>query len=139
MTPDHSRGIVPATARNHPRVLVIDNEPLVRWSLATGLRLAGFDAVEVSDAAEARVMARLPPAPDVVMLDLQLWDADPRQLVSEIRGFAPDCRFLVLAVEGKDIEAPAWDGVEVIGKPFDLNEVIRVVTAAACRRDGHTT
>jgi two-component system, OmpR family, response regulator len=110
-----------------PRVLVVDNEPLIRWSLTTGLRLAGFDAVSAADAFEARTLARHHPSPDVVLLDAPLWDADPRQLLEEIREIAPLCRFLVLSVAGREATPPAWKNVAVIRKPFDLHHVAQLV------------
>jgi two-component system, OmpR family, response regulator len=110
-----------------PRVLVVDNEPLIRWSLTTGLRLAGFDAVSAADAFEVRTLARQHPSPDVVLLDARLWDADPRQLLEEIREIAPLCRFLVLSVAGREATLPAWKNVAVIRKPFDLHHVAQLV------------
>jgi DNA-binding response OmpR family regulator len=116
-----------------PRVLVVDNEPLIRWSLTAGLRLAGFDAVSAADAFEARTLARQHPPPDVVLLDARLWDADPRQLLEEIRGISPLCRFLILAVAGREVTLPVGANVAVIGKPFDLHDVVHVVRAELTR------
>ena len=132
--PTSAHGEYPTTRAEIPRrVVVIDNEPLVRWSLTTGLRLAGFDADAAADVAEARALVRQLPPPDVVLLDARLWDADPRQVLEEIRGISPECRFLILAVAGHEMMAPPWDNVSVIRKPFDLLEVVRVVEAAAPR------
>lgn len=131
MMPTCSCGKFPAAgAKNPPRVLVVDNEPLVRWSLATGLRLSGFDAASAADASEARLLARQRPRPDVVLLDARVWDADPRQLLDEIREMSPECRFLELAVAGQEAALPPWDAVSVIRKPFDLHDVVRRVKAA---------
>jgi DNA-binding NtrC family response regulator len=120
-----------------PRVLVIDDEPLVRWSLAAGLQLAGFDAVAVADESETRRLAALFPLPAVVLLDVSLWKADARQLLEDIRRLSPNCRFLILAVAGQTVALPPWDGVEVIRKPFDLDEVVRLV-ASAVRCPAHS-
>jgi DNA-binding response OmpR family regulator len=134
MMPTYFRGEFPAAvARSSPRVLVVDNEPLVRWSLATGLRLSGFDAGSAADAAEARGLARQGPPLDAVLLDARLWDADPRALLAEIRATAPHCRFLILAVAGQDVDLAAWDAVAMIRKPFDLHDVVhRVQTELTC-------
>jgi DNA-binding response OmpR family regulator len=124
----------PAHAENVPRILVIDDEPLVRWSLTAGLRLAGFDAAAAADSAQALALARQPPVPDLLLLDIRLWDADPRQLLEEIRALSPECRLLILAVVGQEVALPPWDGVDVIRKPFDLDEVVRQVESALRRR-----
>jgi DNA-binding response OmpR family regulator len=132
--PTSSSGKIPALhAGIPPRVLVIDNEPLVRWSLTTGLRLAGFDAVPAADAAEARMLAAQLPSPDAVLLDVSLWDVDPRQMLDEIRRSSPRCQFLILAVAGQEVPLPPWDTVAVVRKPFDLHEVVRLVGAAVPR------
>ena len=130
MMPTCSCGEFPAAAAKFsPRILIVDNEPLVRWALTTGLQLAGFDAQSTGDAAEARSLARQAPPPDVVLIDARLWDADPRQLLDEIRTMSPQCRFLILTVAGQEFATPPWDSVAVIRKPFDLHEVVRLVEA----------
>ena len=131
MMPTYSGGEFPAAAAKFsPRILIVDNEPLVRWALTTGLRLAGFDAESTGEAAEARTLAQQTPRPDVVLLDARLWNADPRQLLDEIREMSPRCRFLMLAVAGQEFAGTPWDGVAVIRKPFDLHEVVRLVEAS---------
>ena len=112
-------------AEIHPRVLVIDEEPLVRWSLVAGLRHAGFDAVPAATPEEARALGL--PSPDVVLLDVRLWGKDPQHLVDEIRSICTRCRLLLLAVEGQEVPVPDWKDVDVIRKPFDLNVVVRRV------------
>jgi two-component system response regulator PrrA len=131
MMPTGSCGKIPAMcAGSSPRVLVVDDEPLVRWSLTAGLRLAGFDAVPAADASEARRLAAAQPRPAVVLLDVSLWEADPRQLLDEIRGVSPECQFLILAVAGQEVALPPSDHVRVLRKPYDLDEVVRLVEAA---------
>lgn len=139
MDPNCSCGKFPARlAEIPPRVLVVDDEPLVRWSLTAGLQAVGFNAVAASDAVEAITLAHLSPAPDVVLLDLRLWDTDPVVLLRDLRAAAPGCRILCLVVAGQDPPCSRWDGCEVIRKPFDLHDVVRQVEAAVCpaHRDG---
>lgn len=126
-----SCGKNPATrAKISPRVLVIDDEPLVRWALLAGLRHAGLEAVGTGSAEEAAAMAAQVPAPAVVLLDIVLWGADPDRLLDEIRSAAPHARILILAVEGRDLPDGPWHQVDVIRKPFDLHAVVRRVQAA---------
>ncbi len=118
-----TRGEIPG------RVLIIDEEPLVRWSLVSGLALAGFEARGAASAGEALRIAREAPAPDVVLLDLRFYDADPRALVDEIRRAAPACRLILLATAGQEPTLPPWDRVAIITKPFDLPNVEKLVRA----------
>ena len=110
----------------HPRILVIDDEPLIRWSLVAGLRHAGFAAIDAGTPEEARQLA-CDLRPEVVLFDVRLWNTDPARLIQEIRGLSPRCRIVILAVEGEDLTRPAWRGIEVIRKPFDLDAVVALV------------
>jgi two-component system OmpR family response regulator len=132
MLPSSQREKVPTVRAEIPaRVLIIDDEPLIRWSLSAGLRVEGFDAVTAASAEEARALAGQWPSPDVVLLDLRLYDTDVCALIEDLRRAAPGCRFLVLTTSGKDAQRCGIQGVTVITKPFDLAEVVRLVHAAA--------
>ena len=116
-------------AKSPARVLIIDDELLVRWSLSTGLRLAGFDTVTASSSAEALTLAREAPHPDLVLLDSRLYGSDPAVLLEDLRLAAPGCRFVILTTSGHEKQIPPWDGITVITKPFDLVEVVRLIGA----------
>lgn len=116
-----------APAKILPRVLVIDDEPLVRWALVAGLRHAGFDATAASCPEEAKMLTARHPQPDVVLLDISLWGVDTRRLFEDIRFAAPESRILILAVDGQDVRLSPFDDAEVIRKPFDLNSVVALV------------
>jgi DNA-binding NtrC family response regulator len=129
MMPLPAGGIVrSASGKVRARVLIVDDEPLVRWSLATALGVAGFEPVTASCGAEALALARTPPAPAVVLIDLGLYDTDAFVLVDRIRAVAPACRMLALTTSGSEVAAdPAWPAVTLIRKPFDLGDVVRLV------------
>ncbi len=117
-----------AAGKTRARVLIVDDEPLVRWSLASALRVAGFDSVTASCGAESVALACTRPAPAVVLIDLELYDTDARVLVDRIREVAPACRVLALTTSGSEVAArPAWLAVSLIRKPFDLADVVRLV------------
>jgi CheY-like chemotaxis protein len=66
------------------RVLVVDDEELVRLVLARTLRLSGFDVFEARDGLEA--LARLPAAaPDLVLTDLNMPRCNGERLCLEIK------------------------------------------------------
>jgi CheY-like chemotaxis protein len=67
-----------------PRVLVVDDEELVRLVIARTLRLSGFDVFEARDGLEA--LARLPmAAPDLVLTDLNMPRCNGEMLCAEIK------------------------------------------------------
>jgi DNA-binding NtrC family response regulator len=123
-----SRAIVPT------RVLVIDSEPLIRWSICAALAAEGFDAVAASDAVEAARLATEWPPPRVVLLDLRKPDADAADLL-QCRAVYPECRFLIMTTEpgATGLDAARSKGIEVIQKPFDLARIVASVTRLAER------
>ena len=123
-----TRAIVPA------RVLVVDSEPLIRWSICTALAAAGFDAVAASHAAEAARFATEWPSPRVVLLDLRKPDAAAADLLA-CRALYPECRFLIMTTESHaaGLDAARSSGIDVIEKPFDL---VRLVDRVARLAEG---
>ena len=119
-----ARGLIPI------RVLVIDDEPLIQWSVCTALAAAGFEAVGARSAEEARRFAAEWPPPKVVVLDIRP-DGQGRELVTDIRKIYPDCRFLVMSTARRSgVAWPQTSGVQTVEKPFDLAEVVRLVDQA---------
>jgi DNA-binding NtrC family response regulator len=118
-----ARAIVPT------RVLVIDSEPLIRWSICTALATAGFDAIAAADASEAERLATEWPPPRVVLLDLRKPDADAADLVA-CRAVYPASRFVIMTTErhAAGFDAARSHCVQVIEKPFDLARIVATVT-----------
>ena len=132
MMPSTTCGIVHmAPAKSRGRVLIVDDEPLVRWSLAAALRAAGFDPVTASCGAEAVAAACGRPAPAAALVDLELYDTDCFVLIERIHAHAPGCRILALTTSGPERPSgPSWAAMSLIRKPFDLADVVRLVESA---------
>ena len=128
--PPLRRGIVPT------RVLVVDNELLIRWSVCTALTAAGFDAVAAADAAEAYQLAAEWPPPKVALVDLRCSPTDGLELVLQIRSVYADCRFLIMTTAHRDASGAAQGGVEVIEKPFDLGQLVDAISTLAEAPEG---
>jgi DNA-binding NtrC family response regulator len=118
------------SAKVRSRVLVIDGEPLVRWALTASLSAAGYDVVTAATGADACEIAARPPHPAVVLIDLHPQDAHGPALFEQISRVAPGCRLLVLTTERRGGAPPEWQGAQVIEKPFDLADVVRLVADA---------
>ena len=68
------------------RVLVVDDEALIRWAVSETLTTAGHDVVQAADARSAlRTLGDSGGAIDVVLLDLRLPDCSDLTLLSRIR------------------------------------------------------
>ena len=118
-----------------PSVLIVDDEPLIRWSVAETLEAAGFGTLEAGTARDA---LRLFDAPGggirVVVLDLRLPDSNDLSLLRRIREIAPDCRIILMTAHGTPEildEAMRAGAYKVLGKPFDMSRVVRLVTDAS--------
>ena len=69
--------------KNHavPRVLIVDDEPLIRWSVSETLADHGCEVVETGDAHGARLAVGDDQPFDVVLLDYRLPDSDDLSLL----------------------------------------------------------
>jgi two-component system, OmpR family, KDP operon response regulator KdpE len=120
-----SPGLIPA------RVLVVDPEPLTRWSICVALSAAGFDADSAATAEEAHEMLALGDSPRVVLLDVHP-DRQPQPLIDQIHAGSPGSRFLVMSTARQTTEMlRQLRGVQVVEKPFDLAQLVSVVTELA--------
>src|ERR1700733_15016401 len=75
------------------RVLIVDDESLVRWSLAETLSASGYEVTEAHDGASAiRAMA----SADVVLLDLHLPGSRDLRVLASIRRLSPKVPVIVM-------------------------------------------
>jgi DNA-binding NtrC family response regulator len=113
------------------RVLIVDDEPLVRWSIAETLATHGYDIAEAADCNTAvRALTAEQRIPDIVLLDLHLPDCSDLKMLATVRRLAPSALvFLMTAFGTPEVRREAQQlGVHrVIDKPFDvdgLNDLI---------------
>jgi DNA-binding NtrC family response regulator len=112
-------------------VLVVDDEPLIRWSLVSRLRDEGVRTLEAATAADAVAQHR--EGADLVLLDVGLPDASGLSVLTQIKYADPDTLVIMLTAEtGVDaaVEAMKHGAFHYATKPFDLDEVMLVVSKA---------
>ena len=118
------------------RVLVVEDETLIRWAVAEALTAAGHTVLEAPDAATAlQVVAEAPQPLDAVLLDLRLPDSSDLSLLAAIRRKTPSSAVVMMTAHGTPEDAAAARALgafEVLEKPFDVQRLERVVVAA-CR------
>lgn len=107
------------------QVLIVDDEPQIRRFLKTGLDMQGFRVGEARTAREA-IDAAVMQAPDLVILDLGLPDADGASVLAALRSWS-QVPVIVLSVRNAEtekvtlLEAGADDYVV---KPFGMAELL---------------
>ncbi len=120
-----------------PHVLVVDDEALIRWSVAETLTTKGIRVSQASDGASAIKALALQPNPfDVAVLDLRLPDVSDLWLLSKVRELSPGTRVIMMTAFGTpEIKARAIDlgASTVIPKPFELEELAGLVERAIRR------
>lgn len=120
------------------RILVVDDEALIRWSLLETLTSCGHAVVEAGDAAGAVQAVTTAGVPfDVVLLDFRLPDSNDLVLLSRLRRLAPATRVILMTAYGTpEILQNALDlgACRVISKPFDMNDVLPLVRQAHASR-----
>jgi len=119
------------------RVLVVDDEPLICWSLAETLRGGGYIVTEArTGAAAVRALSEARGSIDVVLLDYTLPDVHNLSLLSTVRRLSPSSRVILMsAYATPDIasEALALGAAGVVNKPIDMHDVPVLVHDAALR------
>jgi two-component system, NtrC family, response regulator AtoC len=105
------------TALSTLRVLVVDDEPLIRWSVAETLGEAGHQVTE-----------------DVVLLDFRLPDSNDLTLLANVRRLAPAAAVVMMTALGVSemiAGAEALGASRIVDKPIDMRDLPAIVRAAA--------
>jgi len=122
--------------KNSPplRILVVDDEGLIRWSLVQTLSDSGHTTVEAVDGATAiRAVSEALAPFDVALLDFRLPDSNDLTLLSRLRRLSPAMQIILMTAYGTpEVIQRALDlGVfRVVAKPLDMNDVATLVTHA---------
>ena len=111
------------------RVLLVDDETLVRTMTRTVLGFAGYQVVEAEDGVEAVEKFRsASPKIELALLDYHLPRMNGHEVLVQIREMDPKLPAVILSGglhEG--IGATGLDGVAFLHKPFQNDELLRVM------------
>jgi DNA-binding response OmpR family regulator len=126
----------------HPlgRVLVVDDDEVIRQLIEVNLTLEGFEvvtAVDGQDCLEKAVKAK----PDVITLDVMMPRLDGWVTASHLRANPETAGIRVVLITARAQEDDRDRGEQIgvdayLTKPFDPAEMIRVVRALAAARGG---
>lgn len=116
-----------------PRILVVDDEPLVAHTLGLIFRQSGFDAVSVLSADQAVESFRAI-APDLVLCDIDMPGRDGISLMHDLGRELPQCPILVLTgfysslARVHECARTLNQPVNVLTKPCQPDDLLRAAT-----------
>ena len=120
------------------RVLVVEDELLIRWSIAETLAAAGHAVIEAEDGATAvTTLKNDAERIDAVVLDYRLPDSSDLTLLATVRGLSPEAVVVLMTAFGTpEVMKGALDlGVRhVLHKPFEMHD-LKSLLEEACRSD----
>lgn len=116
-------------------ILVVDDEPDLRFLLRRVFEGAGHDVVEAVNGADALTAIRRSP-PDVVVTDVMMPVMDGPALIGRMRGDPTMKHIPVVAVSGHGHLAAAADAV--VAKPFEPSAVLAAVSTLLARKAERT-
>jgi DNA-binding NtrC family response regulator len=116
------------------RILVVEDETLIRWSIAETLGQEGHTVIEAGNAASAvEAMKGADEDIDVVLLDYRLPDSNDLSLLANVRRLQPRSAVVMMTAYGTPevtAGALALGAYRVVGKPFDMHALESLVVEA---------
>src|SRR5262245_13204022 len=104
------------------KVLIVDDEPAIRWVLAEALRGWGYETVEAGTG-EATLAAIIAGQPAAILLDINLPDSSGLDLLREIKRRSPHSAVIMITAETlfeNAVAALRGGADDFIGKPINL-------------------
>ncbi len=114
------------------RILVIDDEKLIRWSIRDRLQTEGHQVAEAPTCAEAERLAAAQPY-DLALIDLRLPDGSGVDLMRSIQRQQPGLPAIIItaySTVSSAVAAIKEGAYDYIGKPFDMDTLCATVNRA---------
>ncbi len=110
-------------------IYVVDDERIIRVSLADELRDAGYDVFEFANASSA-LMSIKDVIPDLVITDLKMPDIDGIEFLKKIKKYNSNIYVVLMtafSTVSTAVEAMKLGAYDYISKPFDNEEVLLTI------------
>lgn len=114
------------------KILVVDDEHLIRWSLEQNLKKQGYDVFTAGTGEDALRLAR-EEQPDLVLLDIQLPGISGIEVLDKIKEFDEDIIVIMVTAHGgldTAVNAMRLGAFDYVNKPFNLDELSIIIKKA---------
>jgi signal transduction histidine kinase/DNA-binding response OmpR family regulator len=110
------------------KVLVVEDQMLIRMTTVDMVQEIGFDTAEAGDGAEALAILQNDSDIDILLTDLGLPGMNGRQLIEEALRLRSDLKVIVASgYSTEDTAGGRPDGILTLTKPFDMNALRRAL------------
>lgn len=114
------------------RILVVDDEHLIRWSLEQNLKKHGYEVVTAGNGEDALRIVR-EDQPDLVLLDIQLPGITGIEVLEKLKDNEEDILVIMLTAHGgleTAVNAMRLGAYDYVSKPFNLDELSIIIRKA---------
>jgi CheY-like chemotaxis protein len=117
------------SAKDAPRILVVDDEEVVRKVLRSLLKQAGYDVICAANGADALEQLGRIPRPDAILVDLFMPEMNGWRFANELKASVELDRVPLIVLTGA---APHW-GIpvpedRVLRKPLESDRLLRLLS-----------
>ena len=113
--------------------MVVDDERIVRDSVVSMLKSAGYEVLSADGPRQALEIVRDSPFIHLVVADLLLPEMKGTHLIRKVLRLSPQTACLLMTYLTDVPDVP--DGVALLGKPFSSQELFRAIQAALTQAD----
>lgn len=114
------------------KVLVVDDEKLIRWSLKENLGKVKFEVIEAENGSDA-LKVFSDSLPDIVLLDINLPDMSGIEVLRAIKNVDKDVPVIIITAFGNiqtAVDAMKFGAHDFIEKPFEIEKLNIVIDKA---------
>ncbi len=121
------------------KILIADDEFLIRWSLSQALLQEGYDVITVEDGKKAIEAVRTGNF-DFIITDLIMPELDGWEVLKIVNEIQPPSRVIIITAHGKEDtekiakERGAWAYVE---KPYIIENIKELLRGVSGEKPGH--
>ncbi|HTG81698.1 MAG TPA: sigma-54 dependent transcriptional regulator [Geobacteraceae bacterium] len=114
------------------KILVVDDEHLIRWSLEQNLMKQGYEVLTAGNGDEALKLVR-GEQPELVLLDIHMPGISGLEVLEKIKEYDDDIIVIMVTAHGgleTAVNAMRMGAYDYINKPFNLDEMSLVIKKA---------